>query len=117
MKVLIFTVVFICIILSCVQVGSSENIEPASKLSIKYLLDSPSDAKLLALLRSRRAQLFQSDDDDDNNSNENYNDMSRSIRPSASMQRRFLFPSQNLDRRSRPLYGYGRKSHWDTFFG
>ncbi|CAF3233362.1 unnamed protein product [Rotaria socialis] len=92
MKVLIFTVVFICIILSCVQVGSSENIEPASKLSIN-------------------------DDDDDNNSNENYNDMSRSIRPSASMQRRFLFPSQNLDRRSRPLYGYGRKSHWDTFFG
>lgn len=29
----------------------------------------------------------------------------------------FLFPSRRSSQRYRPVYSYGRKSHWDTFFG
>lgn len=29
----------------------------------------------------------------------------------------FLFPSRRSSKRYRPIYSYGRKSHWDTFFG
>lgn len=29
----------------------------------------------------------------------------------------FLFPSRRSSQRYRPIYSYGRKSHWDTFFG
>ena len=29
----------------------------------------------------------------------------------------FLFPNRRSSQRHRPIYFYGRKSHWDTFFG
>ncbi len=29
----------------------------------------------------------------------------------------FLFPTRRSSQRYRPIYSYGRKSHWDTFFG
>jgi len=29
----------------------------------------------------------------------------------------FLFPNRRSSPRYRPIYSYGRKSHWDTFFG
>ncbi len=29
----------------------------------------------------------------------------------------FLFPTRRSSQRYRPIYTYGRKSHWDTFFG
>jgi hypothetical protein len=29
----------------------------------------------------------------------------------------FLFPDRRSSQKHRPTYTYGRKSHWDTFFG
>ena len=53
-------------------------------------------------------------------SRDNDNDLSSSdkedVKP-ISKRGFFLFPTRRSSQKYRPTYSYGRKSHWDTFFG
>lgn len=102
-----------------VQVESLGHSEFSSKLSRKNMVDSSIHSNLLAVLNNRQRQFARSNNDDENESSyENMPDMSYETKKSKLAKRRFfLFPLQRTDRRARPLNSYGRKSHWDTFFG
>lgn len=67
-------------------------------------------SKLLTYLKNQETT---NDNEDDNDSSSN------SAENIKQMPKRgfFLFPSRRSSQRYRPVYSYGRKSHWDTFFG
>ncbi|CAF1231850.1 unnamed protein product [Rotaria sp. Silwood1] len=128
MQALILSIVFIFLILLCVPAGSIENNEPASKVSRKNIVELPSYSKLLTLLKNRERKFYQDDaddssssqnDDDDSNSNQKDNDMPHKREQLTSENRRFfMFPGQQSSgHRNRPPPTYGRRPHWDTFFG
>lgn len=83
------------------------------------MIDSSSYSRLLHLLTNRRRQHHHSKlVDDSADSNENTTDIPYTTAQSALTKRRvFMFPRQHDNRRSRPWTAYGRKSHWDAFFG
>jgi len=69
-------------------------------------------------LKNRKANL-RKNDDDDNNSNQNIDEtmaLTKEQIPSAS-RRFFLFDMLRPKYGTQPSNSYGRKSHWDTFFG
>ncbi|CAF2540761.1 unnamed protein product [Rotaria sp. Silwood2] len=137
MQTLIFSIVFIFVILLCVPARSIENTEPVSKALRKDSVESPNYAKILKLLKNQETKFYANDgddnssdqydddnsssdqnDDDDNSSDQNINGMSSKREQLTSINRRFLlFPLQRASRRTRPSHGYGQKSHWDTLFG
>jgi hypothetical protein len=65
-------------------------------------------SKLLTYLKNQQ----------ENNSN-NDDSLSSSTDDTKQSSKRgfFLFPTRRSSQRYRPIYSYGRKSHWDTFFG
>ncbi|CAF0994666.1 unnamed protein product [Rotaria sordida] len=119
MHALIYSVVFLFVHLLCVPATSIEDVKPVSKAARKNPVALPSYSKLLTLLKNRETKFYENDDDDDDNSSDqNDDDISRQRKQLTSANRLFfLFPIQRATRRSRPLYTYGQKSHWDTFFG
>ncbi|CAM4856308.1 unnamed protein product [Rotaria socialis] len=66
--------------------------------------------KLLRHLLNHRMNIYNEDNDD----------LSSRTKGDASVllkRSNFLFPSRASIKRYRPTHAYGRKSHWDTFFG
>ncbi|CAF0915480.1 unnamed protein product [Rotaria sordida] len=115
MQPLIYSLVFVSVFLLCAI--SIEDVKPVSKFSRQNFVASPSYSKLLTLLKNRETKFYENDDDD-NSSDQNDDDISRETKQLTSVNRRFfLFSVQPTTRRNRPYYIYGRKSHWDTFFG
>jgi hypothetical protein len=82
-------------------------------------LDSLDYSDLLTLFRNQKQNFNRHIDDDENNNNRNAHVMlPRKLEQPLTTERRFfLFPTKRPNHRSRPSYGYGKKSHWDTFFG
>lgn len=68
-------------------------------------------SKLLKYLKTQeRIHSYEDNNDSSSNSAENIKQMPK--------RGFFLFPSRRSSQRYRPpIYSYGRKSHWDTFFG
>ncbi|CAF0729982.1 unnamed protein product [Rotaria sordida] len=70
-------------------------------------------SKLLTYLTNHRNNIYYND-------NNNHNDLSSSNTEDViQLAKRafFLFPNRRSTQKKRPTYFYGRKSHWDTFFG
>ncbi|CAF1103740.1 unnamed protein product [Rotaria sp. Silwood1] len=99
MQSLIFSIIFVFAFLLCVPARSIDNDELVSKLSRRNMVELPTYAKLLTLLKNRETKLYENDDDD-SNSDQNIDEM-----------------PQRASRRLRPSNIHGQKSHWDTFFG
>jgi hypothetical protein len=67
-------------------------------------------SKLLTYLKNQETNI---DNDDSNDlSSSSTEDVKQSSKRAFS-----LFPNRRSSQRYRPIYTYGRKSHWDTFFG
>ncbi|CAF3342536.1 unnamed protein product [Rotaria socialis] len=143
------TISVVVVILLYSPVASSENIQPAAKISRRYIHESPSYSNLLSLLKSRERQFNQREDigevndendetgDENNELGDENNELGDEINElgdkitngkrklpddllrgkEATFQRFFLSPVDRASRRTRPSYGYGKKPHWDTFFG
>ncbi|CAF3048411.1 unnamed protein product [Rotaria socialis] len=143
------TISVVVVILLYSPVASSENIQPAAKISRRYINESPSYSNLLSLLKSRERQFNQREDigevndendetgDENNELGDENNELGDEINElgdkitngkrklpddllrgkEATFQRFFLSPVDRASRRTRPSYGYGKKPHWDTFFG
>jgi hypothetical protein len=100
-----------------VQMRRLENIDFDRGVPRKYFIKTPSYSDLLKFLQTRKTNTYKNDDDD--NSNQNIDD---AIAPekeqiSSADRRFFLFNSKRPSHNKRPANAYGRKSHWDTFFG
>ena len=96
-----------------VQVQSFESQPNELAASKRKVHRADLDRSLLAQLKNRRVSSQNSNDGDDDQQLR-----SMDVDKSVAVERRFfLFPSRRTSRRSRPNSSYGRKAHWDTFFG
>jgi hypothetical protein len=67
--------------------------------------------KFLTYLKNQETNIY--NDDDSDSSGSSTEDIK--LLPKRGF---FLFPNRrSSSQRYRPIYSYGRKSHWDTFFG
>jgi len=102
------------IILS-VQARSIDKIESGTENEMsKEPDDNEKYLKLLTYLNNQETNNHNDDDDVNNDSS------SSSTEDVQQFPKRgfFLFPNRrSSSQRYRPIYSYGRKSHWDTFFG
>ncbi|CAM4793590.1 unnamed protein product [Rotaria magnacalcarata] len=135
MQILTLSTIYVVVVIILYSVATSENIQPAAKISKRYIHEQPSYSNLLALLKSREKQINQREDiselnDEDDETGDENNELDDGItngkrklqnglfrEKEATFRRFFLSPVDRTSRRTRPSYGYGRKPHWDTFFG
>ncbi len=84
---------------------------------MKYI-DSLDYADLLKLFEFQDRKSDRYNYDDENNNQRNRHVMvPRTLEEPLTVDRRFLFPTKRPNQRYKPAHAYGRKSHWDTFFG
>jgi len=103
------------LIILSVQARSIDKIESGienemSKKPNDKRLSSEQYSKLLTYLKNQETNTFNDDDSDSSAS---------STEDVTQLPKRdfFLFSNRRSSQRYRPIYSYGRKSHWDTFFG
>lgn len=115
---------FVCFSFRSVQARLVENLDSDAEPSGKYFIEHPDYSNLLTFLKSRKPISSKHNNDNNNNDNnnnnkQNKNDLNLSKDEQLSLQNRRFFLLEFL----RPKQGgrtsttYGRKSHWDTFFG
>jgi hypothetical protein len=82
-------------------------------------MELPKYSDLLTFIKNQKINSHRNDDDDDNSSNQNIDDVTiLQKEKSSSINRRFfLYDILRPKYGNRPSNSYGRKSHWDTFFG
>ncbi len=93
--------------LNLVQARSIDKIESDNENSMSKDSIDEDYSKLLKYLKTRKTNY-------DNNDSS-----SSSTEDIKQLHKRgfFLIPNRRSSQRYRPIYSYGRKSHWDTFFG
>jgi hypothetical protein len=101
--------------LNLVQARSPDKLESGNENEMSKNTDdkqifSERYSKLLTYLKNRGTNFYKDDSSDSSSSDtDDVKQLSK---------RFFLFPARrSSSQRYRPIYSYGRKSHWDTFFG
>lgn len=107
-----------------VQARSIEKAEDGTETAMSKESKDQFYLKLLAYLQNH--DVNDDDDDDSSSSSDNDDDEDEDDPSSASdevpqpspKRAFFLFPNRrSSQQRLRPMHSYGRKAHWDTFFG
>ncbi|UJR10093.1 hypothetical protein I4U23_014315 [Adineta vaga] len=110
MKSTIYFIIFMFLIISSVQSRSLYDTESDIRLIRSYFVESPSYPDLLALFTNSKKSTYKKNSD-------NHIMAHQPGQHKIEKQGFQTHPTQPFHRRTRISSLYGRKSHWDTFFG